>query len=163
MAATMYGQLPIQPAPVKMAGTSPAPQRPQRSEDRTDLYPHFLKLNQPYAKAGPWTTQLHPTEEQEFRTWATQHKISVDDPTYDNRGFWKALKAGDPRAKAGFNPTAGEVHGPDTWKTPYDPSFSRESIYALPHAPRWQGQYLVDEKGTKLFDDKTGMRLDVVH
>jgi hypothetical protein len=132
---------------------------PPRSEDRTDLYPKFFAANQGYAKPGPYVTQLTPEEEVEFRQWAIAHKVSPDDQTYDNRGFWKALKADDPRAKAGFNPTAGEVHGPDVWKTPYDPSFSNESIYATEDAPRWQGQYLVDKRGQKLFDDRTGQRL----
>jgi hypothetical protein len=135
------------------------PKPPPRSEDRTDLYPKFFAANQAYAKPGPYMTQLTPPEEAEFRQWAQTHKIDPDDQTYDNRGFWKALKVGDPRAKSAFNPTAGEVHGPDTWKTPYDPSFSNESIYALPDAPRWQGQFLVDKRGRKLFDDKTGTRL----
>lgn len=137
--------------------------KPQRSEEREDLYPQFYKLNQPHAKPGPYYTTLHPTEEAQFRSWAKQHNISPDDATYDNRGFWKALQMGDPRAKAGFNPIAGEVHGPDTWKTPFDPSFSNESVYALPTAPRWKGRYLIDQTGKQLFDDQTGMRLDVKH
>jgi hypothetical protein len=69
---------------------------------------------------------------------------------YDMRGYWQAMEAGDPYAKRAAN-----RHFPDTWKTPYDRTFSRESKYAKPDAPRWVGDKLVDKNGKVIW--KPGM------
>ncbi len=45
------------------------------------------------------------------------------------------------------------MHFPDTYKTPYHKTFSNESIYALPTAPHWEGDQLVDQNGNIVFDD----------
>ena len=106
----------------------------------------------------PWITQLQPQEEAEFRQWVAANKIPFNPdqfaPDYDMRGFWKAMKAGDPEAiRSHIN-----GHFPDTYKTPAHKSFSNESIYAGPGAPHWQypaGQaaQLVNPQGKVVFKE----------
>jgi len=89
----------------------------------------------PYAKPGPYATKLSPQEERQFTQWVQQNKIPwKDSPTadYDMRGYWRAMLAGDPNAKQAAN-----RHFPDTYKTPYHKTFSNESRYAMPDAPKW--------------------------
>lgn len=113
-----------------------------------------------HAKPGPYTTPLKPDEEKQFLGWVQQNKVPFDPkedkPDYDMRGFWKALQAKDPRATQGVDPYDKKMHFPDTWKTPNHKTFSNESIYALPTAPKWVGnRFLVDSKtGRVLYDDK---------
>lgn len=117
----------------------------------------------PDALPGSYRTPLSPAEEQAFQVWSKLHgldKISntasghpdpnylAPDNDYDMRGFWKAMIAGDPNAKRAAN-----LHFPDTWKTPYHHSFSRDSQYALPDAPAWRGDTLYDPRGTKVWDE----------
>jgi len=105
----------------------------------------------PDALPGPYATQLHPEQEQQFQTWVKENKIPwQDSPTadYDMRGYWQAQQAGDPNARQAAN-----KHFPDTYKTPYHRSFSNESMYALPVAPHWQGDTLVDHKGNVVFTE----------
>lgn len=108
-----------------------------------------------HAKPGPYKTQLEEKEESQFQQWVKENDIPWQDSEradYDMRGYWKALITGDPRAKRAPN-----KHFPDTWKTPYDKSFSNESMYALPSAPRWSGNKLIGENGKVLYDeDKQG-------
>jgi hypothetical protein len=99
----------------------------------------------------PYITQLLPTEEKQFQGWVQQNAIPWQDNSqsdYDMRGFWKAQQSGDPTAQRAAN-----KHFPDTYKTPYHQSFSNESKYALPSAPRWQGNKLVDSVGNVVFDE----------
>lgn len=110
---------------------------------------HYMQRNAPYAKPGPYQTKLSPSEEVSYQKWAKEKGMVADEAGYDMRGFWKS------GGQSGYNATAGAMHQPDTFKTPYSESFSNESKYALPNAPHWEGQYLVDEKGNKIFDDKT--------
>ena len=118
--------------------------------------------NLQYAKPGNYRTTLSSTEENEFQQWAQQNKIpsetasgkpdptfSASDNNYDMRGYFRALKRG--KAKQDDKTR----HFPDTWKTPYHKSFSNESQYALPTAPRWNQQdQLIDASGNVLFDEK---------
>lgn len=55
------------------------------------------------------------------------------------RGYWKAQQSGDPNAVR----NSKNLHFPDTWKTPYDATFSNQSQYAQPSAPHWEGDVLV--------------------
>lgn len=75
---------------------------------------------------------------------------------YDMRGFWLAKKMGDPSAQTAVNAADNQMHFPDTWKTPYHRTFSNESKYAQPGAPRWVGDRLVGENGTVLADETPG-------
>jgi hypothetical protein len=105
--------------------------------------------NQQWARPGPYQTQLTPAEEQQFQNWLRQNNIDLSrhEPAYDMRGFWKGIQAGDPRAKSALNPDdidprtlQPRLHWPDAWKTPYEATFSDESMYARPGAgtPQWQ-------------------------
>jgi len=110
-------------------------------------------FNQRWAKPGPYVTTLSPTEETQFQQWATTNPHAVlgemgANPDYDIRGFWKAMTIGNPIAKQADN-----LHFPDQWKTPYDATFSRESQYALPTAPYWQGDKLRTNTGRLVVDE----------
>lgn len=116
---------------------------------------------QRWAKPGPYTTVLPPEQEKAFQQWVVDTHQNVAPPgeegDYDDRGFYQALM--DPhhplheRAKQSISEFDGTVHGPDTWKQPNHPTFSNESIYATPDAPRWQGMRLVDKTGRVISDE----------
>jgi hypothetical protein len=103
-----------------------------------------------YAKPGPYTTHLDPMQEMNFRSWVLKNDVPFDfnqHPMlndYDMRGFWKD------------NPNHVHEEGshfPDTYKTPLHQSFSNESKYALPTAPSWQGNQLIDNNGNIVFSE----------
>lgn len=104
------------------------------------------KHNAPFATGGPYQTKLAPNDEASFRQWAASNRVpfNPDDAKsdYDMRGYWNAMRAG----KA--EPWKGEgSHFPDTFKTPYDTTFSGESKYAKPGTPfSWQGDNLIDTR-----------------
>jgi hypothetical protein len=60
------------------------------------------------------------------------------------RGYWKEHPELAGKWKAG-------QHFPDTYKTPYDTTFSRESKYATKDAPHWVGNKLIDKDGRVVF------------
>jgi len=126
-----------------------------------------FEFNKGWSKPGPYATKLIPTEEQEFRQWAAKNPNSIRGevgpapkfepiPTadYDVRGHFHAAKTGDPAATLTPNKWDGKIHGNDRFKTPYNGGFSNESMYALPHAPRWVGNRLMTHDG-KLVTDET--------
>lgn len=108
-----------------------------------------------------YLTKLPVADELEFRSWVDKNKIPFDPSPmadYDMRGFWQGLKNGDPRATTAINPHDNQIHFTDTWKTPYHKTFSNESIYAPPDAPRWMGDdksgwKLVDKNGNIVYDE----------
>lgn len=106
-------------------------------------------------------TRLPPKEEAEFQQWAKQNNVPITSD-YDMRGFFEALKHGDPRAVAAINPNDNRLHFPDIWKTPEHETFSGESQFAEPTKgpPMWnqQGQ-LVAPNGQILFDEKVNAQL----
>lgn len=109
-----------------------------------ELYGKAFAHNAPFATAGPYQTALSPTEEARFRRWAVSREVPFDvnakTVDYDMRGFWK----NEPAAAAAWKPG---MHFPDTYKTPYDTTFSAESRYAVPGTPFvWQGDKLVDRR-----------------
>lgn len=105
-------------------------------------YAQAYQHNAPFAVPGPYQTQLSPAEEAQFRAWVQHNGVPFNPNTpvndYDMRGYWKATggkgwKRGD--------------HFPDTYKTPYDTSFSNESKYATTNNPfEWEGDNLVDTR-----------------
>jgi hypothetical protein len=112
-----------------------------------------LQRGGPVRTAVPYTTTLTPQQESQFQAWVKQNKIPFDpgpQSDYDMRGFWKSMLAG----QSARNPES--QHFPDTYKTPYHQSFSNESIYATPDAPRWEGTLLVNKDGKVVFDDTLG-------
>lgn len=138
------------PAPAK-ATPKPKPQQ-QMAQYTTG---RFTGLPKPQAQA--YQTQLTPDEHREYAQWVRDKHIPVDlsdqNPDYDMQGFWKAMKENDPRATQ--NNDTG--HFPDTWKTPHHESFSNESIYAGPGAPRWNDKdQLVDSHGNVVYTEGYG-------
>jgi len=147
----MYGQLPIQPAQVKMAGSMPvtgvplasSTHKPALNDEDESFYRKnegYFTRNQQYARPGPYITHLEPQQESAFRKWVTDNKIPYNpdekgNSGYDMRGFWKAAQAGDPRAHTGIDPVDHHRHFTDYWKTPYHESFNHESMYSLPGNP----------------------------
>ena len=100
-------------------------------ENRARAYQH----NAPFATPGPYQTSLDSPQEAMFRQWLKDNRVEFDpnDPheDYDMRGYWKDT-GGRPRTVGGDYP--------DTYKTPYDPSFSNESRYATKDNPfKWSG------------------------
>jgi hypothetical protein len=71
------------------------------------------------------------------------------------RGFYQAALSGDPNAQTSRSAFDGRMHFPDTWKTPYHATFSKESKYALPDAPSWSGNRLFDKAGRVVADERT--------
>lgn len=107
---------------------------------------------------GILNTPLPSDQEGLFRAWLQKNKVPFqpDAPVtdYDMRGFWSALTAGDPLAKSAVDPNDNRLHYPDYWKTPLHTTFSNESKFATPQAPRWVGDTLVSANGQILFDDR---------
>lgn len=69
-----------------------------------------------------YNTPLTPSEQKQFELWAKANKINpMDKGAYDIQGYWKS---GEWK-----NNTDPNNHGPDTYKKPNHPTFSRESIY----------------------------------
>lgn len=111
------------------------------------------------ATQGSHTTKLDPKDEREFESWVKKNKVPFDpkeaNADYDMRGFWQAQKNGDPNAAQALNASDGQMHFPDTYKTPYHATFSDESKYATPYAPSWQGDKLVDRNGNVVANEST--------
>lgn len=113
--------------------------------------------NQQFARPGPYMTRLPPDQEAQFRQWVQQTSAPFDPDAmisdYDMRGFWLDNAARQQGTQ--INPNDGRPHYPDTYKTPYHQSFSNESRYALPTAPRWINDHqLADRSGRVLFDER---------
>jgi len=112
--------------------------------------------------SGDYQTKLEPKEEVEFRGWVKEEGIPFDDDPkadYDMRGFWKAMKAGEPVAQTEINQHDKRRHFPDVWKTPYHPSFSAGSKWAKDGAPDWtENDQLVTPDGTVIHDERMPLR-----
>lgn len=118
--------------------------------------------NQRYVTPGEhsYNTSLPPDEERGFLRWLKKDNVPFDPSAktsdYDMRGFYDALQRGDERARSAIDSNDGRLHYPDYWKTPYHQTFSNESQWALPTAPHWDDDKLVDSKGAVMFDDRIG-------
>lgn len=136
---------------------------PLFSEEGPQFYGPAFAHNQPFATGGSYTTQLSPAEEQQFRAWLNQTgNPSRFDPNariadYDMRGYWRDI-ASRGQNRSAINPTDNRLHFPDTYKTPYDTTFSGESKYAQPGTPfAWMGNDLIDQRtGQTIFGRATG-------
>jgi hypothetical protein len=116
----------------------------------------------PYAKPGAsgFNTQLDPLNEMAFRQWIEQNKVPFNpnaaQSDYDMRGFYRGLQQQHPRATSAVNPNDQQMHYPDFWKTPLHQTFSQDSQWAGPVAPRWnESDQLIAPGGRILFDEKT--------
>jgi hypothetical protein len=117
------------------------------------------KKNLAYAKPKDnYQTVLPVEDEVRFAKWQLENKVPFDpspQADYDMRGFYQALQAKDPRAISAINPNDNRMHYPDYWKTPYHKSFSNESQWATPNAPKWNElDQLVLPKGQVVFDER---------
>lgn len=126
-----------------------------------DSLADMFARNAPYVAPGQhvYNTPLPMGDEVQFRNWVKQNKVPFDPEAkvsdYDMRGFWQALQQKDPRAQSAVDPNDGRLHYPDYWKTPYHRTFSNESQWATPNAPRWNDQdQLIAPNGQVLFDDR---------
>jgi hypothetical protein len=126
-----------------------------------DDLPPIPKQNAPYVAPGDhiYNTPLSPDEEKAFQSWVSDNNIPFDpkEPVsdYDMRGFYQAYQAKDPRARRALNANDATMHFPDYWKTPYHQSFSNESQWAVPYAPKWNDMdQLVDQAGNVVFDER---------
>jgi len=115
----------------------------------------------PYAKPGAsgFNTQLDPLNEMAFRQWVARNKVPFNPDKemtdYDMRGFYQGLQQQNPRAISSINPNDQQLHYPDWWKTPTHQTFSQDSQWAGPVAPRWnEGDQLIAPSGRILFDEK---------
>lgn len=127
------------------------------SPSQADIYTR----NQPYVAqgAGGFNTELAPLQEMQFQKWVGDNKVPFDPNAsvqdYDMRGFYRALQQGHPKAVSAVNPNDSQMHYPDYWKTPYHESFSGESQWAGPVAPKWNDKdQLVAPDGRILFDER---------
>lgn len=105
-----------------------------------------------------YQTALTPDEESGFQRWVHANNVPFDPSAksdYDMRGFFKALQSGDERATTAVNAGDGQMHFPDTWKTPYHKTVSNESMYAPPNAPRWDGDVLRGPDGKVIADERS--------
>jgi hypothetical protein len=90
----------------------------------------------------PYQTELPAPLEVLFRAWVATNHVPFDPSArladYDMRGYWQQTRG------QGWKP--GQ-HFPDTFKTPYDASFSHESKYATRNNPFvWQDDALIDRR-----------------
>lgn len=116
------------------------------TQEGPQFYKAANKQNAPFAKPSPtfvpYQTQLDPLQELAFRAWLQRYQVPFDPHAqatdYDMRGYYKAT---------GGAPHTSGMHFPDTFKTPYDTSFSNESKYATANNPfTWQGNNLIDRR-----------------
>lgn len=173
-------ELPPEPAPPPPpAPTPPPPPPPKRRqwdvqlgeaqiepEPPADPTPDYEpRGSESYGSARPaaprsaeskdsYQTQLSPDEEKAFQGWAKKNRAPITDD-YDMRGFWKGLQSGDERATTAVSKSDGQLHFPDTWKTPAHATFSNESIYAKGGEPHWVGDVLVAQDGTIVADERS--------
>ncbi len=119
--------------------------QPLFTSEGPQFYQAAFKHNSAFALPGPYQTKLSSDEEQEFRKWVKENNVPFDvnakTVDYDMRGYWKSMVAGNqPAWKQGS-------HFPDTFKTPYDTTFSAESKYAKQGTPFvWKGDNLIDTR-----------------
>jgi hypothetical protein len=105
------------------------------------VYFSAYAYNRRYAVDPPWVSTLSAEDEVDFRVWVAQNRVPFDPDAdtvdYDMRGYWHDF------IKPGGRWVAG--HFPDTWKTPYDATFSAESKYAIASCPnKWNGDRLIN-------------------
>lgn len=129
----------------------------QPSQSQNEIY----QRNAPYVASGAsnFNTKLDPLQEMMFQKWVGQNKVPFDPnggvQDYDMRGFYSALQSGHPKAVSAINPNDSQMHYPDYWKTPYHESFSNESQWAGPVAPKWNDKdQLIGPDGRILYDER---------
>lgn len=103
-----------------------------------------------------YNTKLGTMDEIMFRQWLAENNVPFDpekgNQDYDMRGYWLGLQQGRPESRpTQIDPMDNRPHYPDTYKTPRHETFSNESQYAGPNAPRWgPGDSLGTPSGRKV-------------
>jgi len=125
-----------------IAAASVGNARPLFTAEGPAYYQAAYAHNAPFAKPGPYLTALHPSQEVAFNQWLQANRVPFDPRArisdYDMPGYWQAT---------GGQSWHPGMHFPDTYKTPYDTSFSNQSRYAKPGTPFvWHGNALVDTR-----------------
>ena len=122
-----------------------------------DMRQKLLQRNLAYAKPD-WQsqmTQLPPEQEAAFNQWLQANEVQYNPndkyPDYDMKGYYLSMQGGQ-GPQASVNTTDQQLHYPDTFKTPYHESFSKESQWATEGAPEWQGERLVAPSGELVFE-----------
>jgi len=118
-----------------------------------------MQVNAKYAKPGPYITPLNPAQQSQFEGWLKANNVNYNatskNHAYDMPGYWLSMQ-GPNGQKTQVNPFDHKLHYPDTYKTPYDRTFSNESKYANESAPHWvNNQYLVEPNGKVVFNQAT--------
>ena len=130
-------------------------EQPQNELARRAPSPYALP---PSVMKKGYLTQLNPLQEMAFQAWVKKNNIPFDpseQADYDMRGFFQAQLNGDKSASTGMNANDGLMHFTDKFKTPYHESFSSESKFAKPMAPRWNPlDQLIGPNGRILFDER---------
>lgn len=97
--------------------------------------------------AMQYRTTLSPEEEERFQEWARRNRIRMDpgwNEDYDLRGLWQSNPTITPDERG---------HLPDTYKKPFHPTFSDQSVYGGPDSPHWAGYKLFDRYGRLVADE----------
>ena len=122
-----------------------------------DYRQKLLQKNLAYSQPN-WQqqmTQLSPEQEAAFTQWVQANQVPYNPndkyPDYDMKGYYLSLQQGQ-APQASVNTTDQQLHYPDTFKTPYHESFSKESQWATEGAPEWQGERLVAPSGELVFE-----------
>lgn len=132
----------------QIAAPPPDRHRPLFHTEGPTQYAKAQKHNAPFARHVPtingaqYQTPLSKPVERVFRRWLKTYQIpfapNAKRVDYDMRGYFLA---------SGAAPHHPGQHFPDTFKTPYDTTFSGESMYATPNTPFvWVGNTLVDRR-----------------
>lgn len=158
---------PTSPRPA--AQQPPTPETPKeedrqkplnRYENPEDQPPDVsMEFNREWTKPDWKPTELPPDKEAQFQKWAKQNPKAVEGELnnpkadYDVRAHWLAGQRGEPEGKLELNKWDGKLHGNDKFKTPYNGTFSNESMFATPDAPHWEGDRLIDKHGRLVADE----------
>jgi len=128
--------------------------------DENDFLIAALKRNQPYINQEPqnYSTDLNVAEPG-FQNWVAKNKVPFDvnetgPSDYDMRGFYHGLMTGNKNAEQSVNPNDKRMHYSDYWKTPYHETFSGESQWATPVAPKWNKQDQLISPGGRILKDE---------
>lgn len=125
----------------------PKLKHPLFNHEGPDEYGKALRHNKAFARkpadpTWPWQSSMRSQkQEREFEAWVQKKNVPFDldakHVDYDMRGYWLKTR--------GKGWGGNGQHFPDTFKTPFDTTFSHESKYATKDAPfYWVGNRLVD-------------------
>lgn len=125
--------------------------------DQDETYKRNLLVAKPRSVMQGYQTTLDPLSEMAFQQWVQKNNVPFDPSSsadYDMRGYFKALQSGQ-TGNSSVNANDGQLHYPDTFKTPYHESFSNESRYAEKSAPSWNVfDQLQEKNGHVVYDEK---------